>query len=179
MKYLFCTLLIVLFTLMNLLAKTLTLFIYPIAYFSRKWIRKKIHYENYSTYPLYNEHNVLATFLWFFLDDSIWLENTLERGVDKEYCVYGKQIGVKGDFLKSYYWGALRNSVENFLHYIQFGKIISFTEVENKFGKFRIGYHEKVGFPVPFFDIWKLSVGFYKGTGKFTVMLKLCKRRGQ
>ena len=177
-------LLLILFNISALFLKLISLFVYPISYLFRNKLRKYIYFKDQKGLELHEENcSVITKVLWFFLDDSIWLENIREHKTNKEYCIYGKKNwlveklseGKLKEFLRSYYWGAIRNSNENLLMYIAFGKLLYVRKyIKNNFIEFRIGRHLKTIYPIPFLDIylWKLhlSTGFYKGNGKFKAL---------
>lgn len=93
------------------------IFIYPIVYFFRYKIRsKKIWVEK----CLYEPKKGLF-FAWIFLNDSEYLDGTYtEYGDSKNY--FPKWIWKSNsEFLKSYWFNAIRNSAVNFNNW--FGKV--------------------------------------------------------
>jgi len=102
-------------------------FIYPIAYLLRWEIRtKEILVDKY----LYKPKKYLK-WLWFYLNDSEYLDGTFtEYGDGEKY--YPKFIwNSKSEFLKSYWFNAIRNNAVNWNNYNAFviiGKFIRITK---------------------------------------------------
>lgn len=173
---------LVLFNLINLITKILSFIVFPISYYYRDKLRMKVHFTDQKGLKLFKQNpKFYELFLWFFLDDSIYNENVVERQVNKEYCVYGKKCyiiekllkeGNLKEFLRSYYWNVIRNSSENFWMYIAFGPATQVLKtIVTKRLKYEIRKYPKCKFPLSYLDyyiwIFHFSTGFYSGNGKF------------
>jgi hypothetical protein len=155
------------FVLLELIKRIIFLPIYPIAYLFRKWARFN-----------YKFNNLTAKILWFALDDSINIEGIEKYGKDIEYCWYGKRCnwiekiipeGSFKEFMRSFYWGALRNSSVNLTEAISAGNIILVLKrIGNNVNYFEVRKYNKI--ILPYLELhpfgFMLQAGFLKN-GRF------------
>jgi hypothetical protein len=138
-------------------------FIYSLAYALRWHIRTdKILVENY----LYKWRKGWF-WLWIFLNDSIYLSYNLEYPIKQKY--YPKWIwNSKSDFLKSYWFNAIRNNGVNFNNYAAFFIIGKFIKVVKHYGNdknfIEIRQFEKKTLPA--FNFYLFGKKFFIGYAK-------------
>lgn len=155
--------------------------IYPIAYILRKQINKKVRSE-YDYFIDWERHRhikfntkikKLWLFLWFALDDAPYFLNNYKEYFDKYIPKY-----YKTEFLKSFYWGALRNNAVNLSRYIA---IYNYKEIFVKIGninKIEIKHFGCFPYFLPFIEFYtgklRWKAGWLKN-GKFEIGIRKSK----
>lgn len=150
---------LILIPIFELLKRLITVPLYPLVFLVREWARSK------------------SSFLAYALDDTIVADNVANGKPAVDYCVGTKQSklveklpdGPFKEFMRSYYWSALRNNSINLM-----------VELEKKVGtmvavKSRHDYNAKSfyevrlftsGMELPYLEYWigkfRIQIGFLK-----------------
>jgi len=160
--------------------RILFMIIYPISYiFKNKLevIRESYNYyldweKNRDIKSKLKDKNKILLFLWFALDDAPYFSK------NEEYYENKCPSWLKSDFLKAFYWGAIRNNAVNLSRFLSSGKEISKNIIfNNKKIYFVIRKFNFFIKYLPFFEIWfterkKLKIG-WKSYDVFSFRLNL------
>ena len=106
---------LLLYLLLEPIKRVLSALLYPFVYPFRGMVRsdRTMHPEY-----LYEPKNWVCVIPWLFLDDSIFIETKKECA--KQETKYPSWIAKRGDFIRSYWWSAIRNSFVNWNNYSAF-----------------------------------------------------------
>ena len=178
MYIIYSIIIIVMYLLYYFLKRIFFMIFYPISYvFRRKLLSIREAYDFYTDWEedrnirskLKNKNKILL-FLWFALDDAPYFSK------GKEYYEEKCPSWLKLDFLKSYYWGAIRNNSVNLSRFLSPGREIEEKYIINKSkAKLIIRKFNFFISKLPFFEIWftkhvKFKIG-WKSYGVFSFRL--------
>ena len=104
--------------------------IYPVAYVFRDSLRTREVTDHDNLYI--PKPGPFGRLLWCLLDDSINIEGIHCYNKDVEYCVYGKRSQIVEwlpkssfkEFMRSFYWGCLRNNCVNLSRILSPGTMV-------------------------------------------------------
>ena len=113
--------------------KLISLFVYPMAYLFRHKVyrSKEANKDNWQLDKVRQYNKGIKFLIWLFLDDSIHSDYGKEyaQGKYPKILNYIKPQFLS-EFLKSYWFSAVRNSSNNMSHYLSVGDLIKV--IENK-----------------------------------------------
>jgi len=160
-----------------LIKRPIFMLLYPIAYIFRKQITKNVRtkydYKEWDKTKQYNwkeKPPLIWYLLWLILDDPTYFEPHGDGEYFDEYLpgwLYEKQ-GKFWEFVKAYYWGALRNNAVNLSRviavkgfidrYVHIGGKYNFIEVKGFKGfPYYVSYFQ---FYIPFTKDIRVKVGW-------------------
>ena len=133
-----------------ILKRIVYMFVYPFAYVFRNKARdeSKYWYDYHKAIRKEYKGSLFWTLIWGALDDV-----TLYENVDKEWIKAPKWLPT--DFLKSYYWGAIRNNAVNLSRILAIKEFKDrIIHVGGKYNFFEIKHFKGFPYYAPYFQFY-------------------------